>query len=105
MVYRYNGKVHLPVEPKSEKEDEVGEAILPPLGSIELTIAWWLTRWPFVRSGGGEGELVLLGRLASELLLLLTLIVTGVWLPLVVDDGPKASSWSRLCVPKKALLK
>ena len=43
-VYNKQNVEHLPVEPKSEKEDEVGEAMLPPLGSIELTIAWWLVR-------------------------------------------------------------
>ncbi len=116
------------MEPKSEKEEEVGEAMLvlppppPPLEAafiIELTIAWWLRwcwllrrcawPWPLVSRGGGEGELVLLGRLASELLLLLLMllltfmvgVVVEMELPcsvleVVVEEGPKASSWSRL---------
>ena len=73
----------LPVEPKSLKDEDVGEAILPPIN--ELPIVDWC---PLVISGGGDGELVLLGRLARELLLLLTLAD-------VVLVGPKASSWSR----------
>lgn len=131
---------YLPVEPKSEKEDEVGEAMLvfppPPLEElfiIELTIAWWLRWccccwlrrcwgwwpvWPLLSKGGGEGELVLLGRLASELLLLLLMLIlltfiVGVvvdseLMPFsdaeVVEEGPKASSWSRLLLLIELLL-
>lgn len=34
-------KWNLPVEPKSLNEDDVGDAILPPLTSRELTTAEW----------------------------------------------------------------
>ena len=73
----------LPVEPKSLNEDDAGDATLPPFGKM-LCCPLYI--------GGGDGELVLLGILANELLLLRFMVIGVALLLLVVLDSPNASS-------------